>query len=98
MKDGGISGARQLIAALAILDAGDIAAERFVGSWAGAMGHTQFMPTTYSEHAVDFDGDGRRDIWASIADALASAANYLRASGLECAIALGRRGYAPCRL
>ena len=71
----------QLVAALTILDAGDVAAERFCGSWAGAMGHTQFMPTTYLEHAVDFDGDGRRDIWTSIADALASAANYLSVSG-----------------
>ena len=71
----------QLMAALTILDAGDVAAEHMVGSWAGAMGHTQFMPTTYLEHAVDFDGDGRRDIWSSVADALASAANYLSASG-----------------
>src|SRR4051794_16582847 len=51
------------------------------GSWAGAMGHTQFMPTTYLSHAVDFDGDGRRDMWGSVPGALASTANYLRASG-----------------
>jgi membrane-bound lytic murein transglycosylase B len=51
------------------------------GSWAGAMGQTQFIPTTYNTHAVDFDGDGRRDIWNSSADALASAAHYLQASG-----------------
>ncbi len=51
------------------------------GSWAGAMGHTQFMPTVYQRHAVDFDGDGKRDIWTSAPDALASTANYLRAHG-----------------
>ena len=51
------------------------------GSWAGAMGQTQFIPTTYNTHAVDFDGDGKRDIWNSSADALASAAHYLQASG-----------------
>lgn len=70
----------ELLAALkiaqAIGDGGGLA-----GSWAGAMGHTQFMPTTYLQHAVDFDGDGRRDIWASVADALGSTANYLKASG-----------------
>lgn len=51
------------------------------GSWAGAMGHTQFMPSVYQRDAVDFDGDGRRDIWTSVPDALASTANYLRAHG-----------------
>jgi membrane-bound lytic murein transglycosylase B len=51
------------------------------GSWAGAMGHTQFIPTTYEAYAVDFDGDGRRDLWNSPADAIASAANYLAQSG-----------------
>jgi len=74
-------GRTQLLAALKILQSGDVAAERFTGSWAGAMGHTQFIPTTYLAHAVDFDGDGRRDIWGSVPDALASTANYLRASG-----------------
>ncbi len=71
----------QLLAALGILQHGDIEAERMRGSWAGAMGQTQFIPTTYNTHAVDFDGDGRRDIWGSSADALASAAHYLQASG-----------------
>ncbi|MEZ5767862.1 MAG: lytic murein transglycosylase [Paracoccaceae bacterium] len=72
----------QLTAALAILQDGDIAPGKMVGSWAGAMGHTQFIPTTYRAHAVDFTGDGRRDIWADDpADALASAANYLAKSG-----------------
>lgn len=73
----------QLLAVLQILQHGDITPERLVGSWAGAMGQTQFMPTTYNEHAVDFDGDGRRDLWSSSADALASAAHYLQASGWQ---------------
>ena len=71
----------QLLAALQILEHGDVTAEQLRGSWAGAMGQTQFIPTTYNTHAVDFDGDGRRDIWNSSADALASAAHYLQASG-----------------
>jgi len=71
----------ELIAALKIIEAGDITAERMTGSWAGAMGHTQFMPSSYLAHAVDFDRDGRRDIWGTPADALASAGNYLKASG-----------------
>jgi membrane-bound lytic murein transglycosylase B len=71
----------QLVAALQILERGEIASDRMTGSWAGAMGHTQFMPTTYLSHAVDFDGDGRRDLWGSVPDALASTANYLKASG-----------------
>ena len=53
----------QLVAALEMLDRGDVTPDRMTGSWAGAMGHTQFMPTTYQSHAVDFDGDGTRDIW-----------------------------------
>jgi membrane-bound lytic murein transglycosylase B len=71
----------ELFAALRILQSGDTSAENMSGSWAGAMGHTQFMPSTYAVHAVDFDRDGRRDIWASIPDALGSTANYLKASG-----------------
>ncbi len=75
-------GEEQLIAALKIIQAGDIAAERMVGSWAGAMGHTQFIPTSFLAYAVDFTGDGRRDVWASDpADALASTANYLAKFG-----------------
>ncbi len=72
----------QLVAALRIVQAGDVSAGRMVGSWAGAMGHTQFMPTSYLDHAVDFDGDGRRDIWSEDpTDALASAAAYLARHG-----------------
>ncbi|MDA7947128.1 MAG: lytic murein transglycosylase [Hyphomicrobiaceae bacterium] len=73
-------GRSQLLAALQILERGDIAAGKMTGSWAGAMGHTQFIPTTYNAHAVDFDGDRRRNIWESRADALASTANYLKVS------------------
>jgi len=72
----------QLIAALRIVQAGDASAGDMLGSWAGAMGHTQFMPTSYLDHAVDFDGDGRRDIWSDDpTDALASAASYLARHG-----------------
>ena len=74
----------ELIAALKIVQAGDVAPEGMVGSWAGAMGHTQFMPTSYLEHAVDFTGDGRRDIWSDDpTDALASTAAYLARSGWQ---------------
>lgn len=71
----------QLIAALQILQAGDISREQMTGSWAGAMGHTQFIPTSYLAYGVDMDGDGRRDIWNSIPDALATAANLLHKNG-----------------
>ncbi len=74
-------GRKQLLAALKILQRGDVSPSGLTGSWAGAMGHTQFIPTTYNAYAVDFDGDGRRNIWASPADALASAANYLKKAG-----------------
>jgi membrane-bound lytic murein transglycosylase B len=72
----------QLIGALKILQSGDIAPENMLGSWAGAMGHTQFIPTSYLAYAVDFNGDGRRDIWSDDpTDGLASAAAYLKKSG-----------------
>ena len=74
----------QLIAALSILQAGDIAPWDMRGSWAGAMGHTQFMPTSYLAYAQDFDGDGKRDIWGEDpTDALASAAAYLARHGWQ---------------
>lgn len=76
-------GRDQLIAALQILQHGDVPTRNMIGSWAGAMGQTQFIPTTYNRFAVDFDGDGRRDIWGSSADALASTANYLKSSGWQ---------------
>lgn len=71
----------ELIHALKIVAAGDVKLKDFTGSWAGAFGHTQFMPSTYRRLAVDFDRDGRKDTINSIPDALASAANYLKRSG-----------------
>jgi membrane-bound lytic murein transglycosylase B len=73
---------KQLIAALKILERGDVSAQGLTGSWAGAMGHTQFIPTSYQAFAVDFNGDGRRDIWSDDpTDSLASTAAYLAKSG-----------------
>ncbi len=71
----------ELIRALKILDEGHIAVEEMDGSWAGAMGQVQFMPSSFLSYAVDHNGDGRRDIWHNVPDALASAANYLSKSG-----------------
>ena len=71
----------QLIAALKLIGSGEFTRERLRGSWAGAMGQTQFIPTTFISTAIDGDGDGRRDIWGSSADALASAANLLSKAG-----------------
>lgn len=68
---------QQLLAVLEIIQAGEISPDQLTGSWAGAMGHTQFIPTSYLAYGVDMDGDGRRDIWNSIPDALATAANLL---------------------
>ena len=76
-------GRTQLLAALGILQRGDISMGGMTGSWAGAMGHTQFIPTTFEAYAVDWDGDGRRDIWSSPVDALASTAAYLAAMGWD---------------
>lgn len=71
----------QLLDALAILDAGHIDLPRLKGSWAGAMGQPQFMPSSYLKYAVDFDEDGRRDIWSSSPDVFASIGNYLATNG-----------------
>lgn len=71
----------ELLAALRIVQRGDIAADTLIGSWAGAMGHTQFLPSVYLAYAVDGDGDGRRDIWGSVSDVVASTANFLAQSG-----------------
>lgn len=76
-------GRTQLISALKILERGDIDESNLTGSWAGAMGHTQFIPTSYEAYAVDADGNGKRDIWNSIPDALATAANLLRENGWQ---------------
>jgi lytic murein transglycosylase len=80
---------KELIAALQIVERGDVAADRMWGSWAGAMGHTQFMPSSFLAQAIDFDGDGHRDIWQSVPDALASTASYLRRSGWQTGEAWG---------
>ncbi len=74
---------QHLIEALRILDAGNVAPERMVGSWAGAMGQTQFMPAAFAKYAVDYDGDGRRDIWDDLPDVFASTANYLASFGWD---------------
>lgn len=71
----------ELFSALEILNRGDIELERLKGSWAGALGQPQFMPSSYLQFAEDFDGDGRRDIWTSEADVFASVANYLKQHG-----------------
>ena len=71
----------ELMATLRILDHGDVTPARMTGSYAGAMGQPQFMPSSYLRYAVDFDGDGRRDIWTSKPDVLGSIANYLQGSG-----------------
>ena len=72
---------KEFIAALRILDSGDILPDEFLGSWAGAFGHTQFMPSTFLTTAVDHDGDGRKNIASSAPDALGSTANFLRKAG-----------------
>lgn len=71
----------ELMAALNIIDEGAITADAMEGSWAGAMGHVQFMPSVFLRYAVDYDGDGRRDLWNSLPDAMASAANFLSKLG-----------------
>lgn len=72
---------RELMTALEIVRDGHIRSDRMIGSWAGAMGQTQFMPSSFVTYAVDFEGDGRTDIWSSVPDALASSANYLSKNG-----------------
>ncbi len=79
----------QLVSALKILQSGDIDESHLTGSWAGAMGHTQFIPTSYEAYAVDADGNGKRDIWNSVPDALATAANLLRKNGWQTGKAWG---------
>jgi membrane-bound lytic murein transglycosylase B len=74
---------KQLIAALKILQNGDISPDGMTGSWAGAMGHTQFIPTSYLLYAVDADNNGHRDIWNSVPDALATSANLLKKNGWD---------------
>lgn len=85
----------ELLEALAILEAGHIPPEAMVGSWAGALGQMQFMPSTFRAYAVDADGDGRKDLWNSLPDALASAANYLAGLGWKNGEVWGREVRLP---
>jgi len=85
----------ELMNALRIIEAGDIEAEKMQGSWAGAMGHVQFMPSAYLNYAVDGDGDGRRDLWGSIPDAMFSAGNFLQSLGWQPGIRWGREVILP---
>ena len=85
----------QLWAALDILKEGHITLDKFKGSWAGAMGQTQFMPTSFNAYAVDYDKDGRKDIWTTQADAFASIANYLKQAGWNDNLTWGRQVQLP---
>jgi membrane-bound lytic murein transglycosylase B len=85
----------ELMDALRIIDKGHIELDRMKGSWAGAMGQTQFMPSSYLAHAQDFDGDGRRDIWGTLPDVFASIASYLKAYGWQPNEAWGREVKLP---
>ena len=86
---------QELIAALQILDRGYIDLDQMKGSWAGAMGQTQFMPSSYLAHAQDYDGDGRRDIWKTLPDVFASIANYMVAYGWKDGQLWGREVKVP---
>ncbi|MGO2075572.1 MAG: lytic murein transglycosylase [Pseudoalteromonas sp.] len=86
---------KQLWAALDILKAGHITLDKFKGSWAGAMGQTQFMPTSFNAYAIDYDNDGRKDIWTTEADAFASIANYLKQAGWDDNLTWGRQIQLP---
>jgi len=86
---------KQLFAALLILQQGHVTPENFIGSWAGAMGQVQFMPTSYLNYAVDYDGDGKKDIWNTYADIFASAANYLKTEGWNADQTWGRQVKLP---
>lgn len=85
----------QLWAALDILKEGHITLDKFKGSWAGAMGQTQFMPTSFNAYAVDYNGDGRKDIWTTEEDAFASIANYLKQAGWNDDLTWGRQVKLP---
>ena len=85
----------ELLDALTILDQGHISAGDMMGSWAGAMGQSQFMPSSFLRYAIDFDGDNRRDIWTTKADVFASAANYLSKSGWRDDQTWGRKVWLP---
>lgn len=86
---------KQLFAALKIIKQGHVNLDSFVGSWAGAMGQSQFMPTSFLDYAVDFDNDGRKDIWNNKADVFASIANFLKSEGWSNQITWGRQVSVP---
>lgn len=86
---------RQLWAALDILKSGHITLDKFKGSWAGAMGQTQFMPTSFNVYAIDYNNDGRKDIWTTKEDAFASIANYLKQEGWNDSLTWGRQVMLP---
>jgi membrane-bound lytic murein transglycosylase B len=88
----------ELLRALKIVDHGDVTAERMTGSWAGAMGQSQFMPSSYYAYAVDYDHDGRRDIWTSLSDVFASIANYLAKAGWNARYTWGRQVRLPATI
>ena len=79
----------ELLAALTVLQGGHIARRKMLGSWAGAMGQTQFMPSNFMDLAVDFSGDGKRDIWTNVPDVLGSTANYFKRSGWKAGLPWG---------
>lgn len=85
----------ELIDALLILEQGHVTPRAMIGSWAGAMGQTQFMPSSFLKHAVDFDGDGRKDIWTSVPDALASTAQFLKDHGWQAGVVWGAEALLP---
>jgi len=89
---------QELLSALRILDSGDVSVENMRGSWAGALGQAQFMPSSFLEYAQDFDGDGRRDIWTSLPDVFASIANYMKEHGWTKGQIWGREVKAPAPL
>ena len=86
---------KQLMAALTILDEGHISNKNMKGSWAGAMGQNQFMPTSFLSYAVDGDGDGKKDIWQNQADVFSSMANYLQKEGWNDELTWGRQVKLP---
>jgi membrane-bound lytic murein transglycosylase B len=85
----------ELLVALRILQEGHIGRDQMLGSWAGAMGQPQFMPSSFYDYAVDFSGDGRRDIWTNVPDVLASIGNYMARSGWQPGLPWGFEAVAP---
>jgi membrane-bound lytic murein transglycosylase B len=89
---------KELMNSIIMIDQGDIEAKKMKGSWAGAMGQTQFMPSSYLAYAVDYDGDGKKDIWGTKADAFASIANYLKNTKWDNNLTWGRKVTPPKKI